>query len=120
MKLSSPPEGTVLQQSSPTSISYHIPTLSSEVFSKKSHLEDVLSVKATWEEVFSGVDFNINFSLIGRDHLGWKEGLSHRGSRAPGSCPAVSFPEERVHDNELPLGNTSASRQGRSPMGLGP
>jgi hypothetical protein len=88
------------------------------VFSKKSHLEDVLSAKGTWEEVFGGVSFNISFSLVGRDHFGWKEGLGRRGARAPGSCPAVAFPEKRIYDNELPLGNTSASRQGRSLVGL--
>lgn len=58
------------------------------------------------------MDFNIEFSLVGRDHLGWKEGLGDGGAWALGSCPAVSVPEERIHDNVLLLGSTSAPRQG--------
>lgn len=68
--------------------------------------------------MFLRCDFNLEFSLVGRSHLGWKEGLGDRGSWALGSGPAVPFPEKGVHDNEFPVGSTSAPRQGRSHLRL--
>lgn len=58
-------------------------------------------------------DCNIDFRLVGRCQLRWKEGLDCRSPWVFGSRPAVLVPEERVHDNELPVENTSASKQGK-------
>ncbi|GAB5571984.1 monofunctional C1-tetrahydrofolate synthase [Prionailurus iriomotensis] len=43
--------------------------------------------------------------------LGWKKGLGNRSPWVFGSRPAMPVPEKRVHDNELPVENTSASKQ---------
>lgn len=67
---------------------------------------------------FLRCDFNLEFSLVGRSHLGRKEGLGDRGSWALGSGPAIPLPEKGVYDNEFPVGSTSAPRQGRSHLRL--
>lgn len=55
---------------------------------------------------------NTDFHLLGRCPLRWKEDLGSRSPWVFGSRPAMPVPEKRVYDNELPVGNTSASKQG--------
>lgn len=112
-------EDSVWRHSSLTSLStvFPLPLL------RRSPRKDVLSKVFFFHLKLSGRkflrhDFNIEFSLVGRSHLGWKEGLGDRGWWALGSGPAMPFPEKGIHDNELPVGSTSAPRQGRSHLRL--
>lgn len=113
-------EDSVWQHSFLTSVSYR---LSGVPLLRRSPRKDVLSKVFFFQLKLSGrkflrCDFNIEFSLVGRSHLGWKEGLGDRGSWALGSGPAIPFPEKGVHDNEFTVGSTSAPRQGRSHLRL--
>lgn len=55
-----------------------------------------------------------DFHLVGRCQLRWKEGLGSRSSWLFGGRSPMPVPEKRVHDNELTVENTSASKQGKS------
>ena len=70
-------------------------------------------IKAVWDEDFDVLIIILNFHLVGRCQLRWKEDLGNRSPWVFGSHPTMSVPEKRVHDNELAVENTSASRQGK-------
>ena len=70
-------------------------------------------IKAVWDEDFDVLVIILNFHLVGRCQLRWKEDLGNRSPWVFGSHPTMSVPEKRVHDNELAVENTSASRQGK-------
>lgn len=55
----------------------------------------------------------LNFHLVGRCQLRWKEDLGNRNPWVFGSHPAMPVPEKRVNDNELSVESTSASEQGK-------
>lgn len=59
------------------------------------------------------LDFNTDFHLVGRCQPRGKEDLGSRSPWVLGSHPAMPVPEERVHDYELPVENSSASEQGK-------
>lgn len=54
-----------------------------------------------------------DFHLLGRGQLRWKEDLGSGSPWVSGSHPTMPVPEERVHDDECPVENTSASEQGK-------
>ena len=70
-------------------------------------------IKAEWDKGIDVLIIILNFHLVGRCQLRWKEDLGNRSPWVFGSHPTMSVPEKRVHDNELPVENTSASRQGK-------
>lgn len=70
-------------------------------------------VKAVWEEGSEVLIIILNFHLVVRCQLRWEEDLGNRSPWVFGSRPTMPVPEERVHDDELPVEDTSASKQGK-------